>query len=233
MQAPSASLAKMSVRFRTDMRVPVLTVITETDLMAPLRGYLSARQDDSAHIRTWEVAGTAHADSYILTGAALDTGQAPIATLARAFTPTADFFGQKLAKPMNAAPQHHYIMQAALSALDQWVRTGTPPASRPRLATDGGALQADAVGNAKGGIRSPWMDVPTSKLSGLGQTTGGFAFLFGSTEPFDAARLAQLYPGGKAEYLRKFETALDAAIAAHNILPADRAEILALAAELY
>ncbi len=233
MMGQSPSLAKMSVRLRPDMRVPVLTVITETDLMAPFRGYLTARQKDAANIRTWEIAGTAHADSYILTGAAIDTGQAPIAALAKAFTPSSDLFGQKLEKPMNAAPQHHYTMQAALAELDNWVRSGTPPASRPLLEADASGLKTDGLGNAIGGIRTPWVDVPTSKLSGLGQPAGGFAFLFGSTEPFGADKLDQLYPGGKDEYLRKFEKALDDAIAARNILAADRAEILALSAELY
>lgn len=233
MMGQSPSLAKMSVRLRPDMRVPVLTVITETDLMAPFRGYLTARQDDAANIRTWEIAGTAHADSYILAGAAIDTGHATIPDLAKAFKPSSDLFGQKLEKPMNAAPQHHYTMQAALSELDTWVRTGTPPVSRPKLEADASGLQTDSVGNAKGGIRSPWVDVPTSKLSGLGQPAGGFAFLFGSTEPFDTAKRTHLYPGGKDEYLRKFEKALDEAIAARNILAADRTEILALAAELY
>lgn len=233
MMGQSPSLAKMSVRLRPDMRVPVLTVITETDLMAPFRGYITARQADTAKIRAWEIAGTAHADSYILTGAAIDTGHAPIAALAKAFTPSSDLFGQKLEKPMNAAPQHHYTMQAALSELDKWVRTGTPPVSRPMLEADASGLKTDSVGNAKGGIRSPWVDVPTSKLSGLGQPAGGFAFLFGSTESFDASTLARLYPGGKQDYLAKFERALDEAIAARNILAADRAEILALAAELY
>jgi len=237
MQGQTSTLAKMSVRIRSDVSVPVLMFITETDLMAPLRGYLSARQDDSANIRTWEVAGTAHADSYILTGAALDTGSAPIDVLAKAFTPTTDFFGQQLEKPMNAAPQHHYVLQAALAALDNWMRNGIAPASRARLETDGAGLEAflktDEVGNAVGGIRSPWVDVPTSKLSGLGQPVGGFAFLFGSTEQFDEKKLQQLYPGGESDYLRKFEKSLDDAICAGNILPDDRQEILSLAEELY
>lgn len=233
MMEQGSNVARMPVRLRPDVRVPVLTVITETDLMAPSRGYLAARQPDTAKIRTWEIAGTAHADSYILTGAALDTGHAPIAALAKAFTPSSDLFGQKLVKPMNAAPQHHYVMQAALSALDNWVRTGTSPEPRPVLEADASGLKTDSLGNATGGIRSPWLDVPTSKLSGLGQPPGGFAFLFGSTEPFDTSELARLYPGGKDEYLRKFASALDDAIAAGNIIAADRAEILALAAELY
>ena len=85
---------------------------------------------------------------------------------------------------------------------------------------------------ALGGVRTPWVDVPTGILSGFGQSGGGFAMLFGSTTLFDRARLGALYPGGSADYLLRFERALDAAIAAGFILAADRSEILALAAAM-
>ena len=92
-------------------------------------------------------------------------------------------------------------------------------------------LILDDNGNATGGVRSPWMDVPTARLSGLGQTGGGMmAALFGVTEPFNAAKLSALYPGGQTEYVGKFNTSLKSAIAAGFILPADEAEIEALAA---
>src|SRR3546814_10058438 len=42
-------------------------------------------------------------------------------------------------------------------------------------------------GNARGGVRSPWVDVPTAQLSGLGQDGPGLLRLFGSTQPFDDA----------------------------------------------
>jgi len=45
--------------------VPVLQFLTETDLFGVL-GFHRARQDDSDRLRTWEVAGTAHADRSIL-----------------------------------------------------------------------------------------------------------------------------------------------------------------------
>ncbi len=62
-------------RIRSDVRVPVLTFITETDLMDPKDGYLASRQPDSSHIRTWEVPGAAHADTYALvTGGDIDDG---------------------------------------------------------------------------------------------------------------------------------------------------------------
>ena len=82
----------------------------------------------------------------------------------------------------------------------------------------------------RGGIRTPWVDVPTAVLSGLAQDGPGFARLFGSTEPFDAARLEALYPGGKADYLQRFTKALDRAIGKGFILAGDRDEILAVAA---
>lgn len=230
-------LATMAVHIRSKVRVPVLTIITETDLMLPLRGYLAARQDDSGKVRTWEIAGTAHADSYILRGALLDYPEAPPESLAALYQPSSDLFGFPLDKPMNAAPQHHYVTQAAPAALDRWVRTGEAPASQPRLGTansgDGPVLHLDENGNALGGVRSPWMDVPTARLSGLGQPMQGFAFLFGTTEAFTAEELQHLYPGGKADYLARFTAALNKAIAAGVILAADRQEVLALAEYLY
>ena len=59
------------------------------------------------------------------------------------------------------------------------------------------------------------------------------AWLFGCGEPFDAATVRRLYPGGPTEYLESFTAALDTAIGSGFILAADRAEILALAAATY
>src|SRR5581483_11282039 len=88
-------------------------------------------------------------------------------------------------------------------------------------------------GNATGGIRSPWLDVPLSRLSGQPTTKDGFGVFFGATYPFDRSTLARLYPGGKAEYLAKFTRALDAAIIRGDILRADRADVLAMASAMY
>ena len=54
--------------------------------------------------------------------------------------------------------------------------------------------------------------------------------LFGSGEPFDAATLSRLYPGGAADYLERFTESLDEAIRSGFLLAADRQEILDLAA---
>ena len=60
------------VRIRTDVDVPVLMFETESDLVN--LWYASARQPDTRRIRTWEVAGTSHYDTYGLVMGPKDPG---------------------------------------------------------------------------------------------------------------------------------------------------------------
>jgi hypothetical protein len=97
-----------------------------------------------------------------------------------------------------------------------------------QLAAGDAVLREDAHGNALGGVRTPWVDVPISRLSGDPGPTGGD--IVGMVGPFGGAEIRRLYPGGKAEYLTRFAASLDDAIARGFILAADREEILQLAA---
>jgi hypothetical protein len=229
------------VRFRAELCAPVLALITETELLgARLPGYWAARRPDDAHLRVWELAGAAHADGYLLTGAFTDNGALSAEQLAAVFWPARTAPGGPLVKPYNPGMPHHYVTEAAIAALDRWLRTGRPPASTPLIALSEPAeagsrpgLQTDAHGIARGGIRTPWTDVPTMRLSGVGNAGSFLAQLVGIGEPFDKAKLATLYPGGKDDYLSRFTAALDQAIAAGHLLPEDRAEILAVAAINY
>lgn len=229
------------VRFRPDLRVPVLTVITETDLLgARLSGYHASRRPDGRNLRVWEVAGTAHADNYLFMGAFIDSGQKPVEELAKVFVPSVNSPMGKIATPLNPGMVHHYVVQAALSGLNGWVSRGRAPASTPVLTLASGgkpgeaaSLALDANGLARGGVRSPWVDVPTIRLSGKGDPNSFIGMLAGSGAPMTKAELAKLYPRGKAEYLRRFTTALDRAIRAGHLLREDRAEIRAIAAINY
>uniref|UniRef100_UPI0035CA33D2 alpha/beta hydrolase domain-containing protein n=1 Tax=uncultured Sphingomonas sp. TaxID=158754 RepID=UPI0035CA33D2 len=226
-----------TVLFRPNLRVPVMTFVTEPDLIGTARsGYYAARQPDTARLRVWEIPGTAHADTYTVQVAPIDTGLAPIEKLAAAYTPADAMMGAKLAKPINAAPQHHYVLEAAIAGLDRWVRTGKAPAKGPRIelsTNEPSQAVRDTNGMAVGGIRTPWVDVPVARNSGTGNAGSVMASLFGSSEAFDTATLARLYPGGRVEYLAKFTAALDRSIRSGFILPADREEILGLAAAMY
>ena len=231
------SFATQTVTFRPELRVPLLTVVTETDVFGgPREGYYFARQPDSERLRVWEIAGAAHADNYTIQVAFIDSGSAPLETIVAGYTPTNMLMGQQLAHNINFGPQHHYVVQAALAALNTWVATGVPaPGADPLEVRESAGPQPvpDGNGLARGGIRTPWVDVPIARTSGLGGDESIMSAIFGSGELFDANTIQRLYPGGRTQYLESFTAALDAAIASGFILPADRAEILQLAAATF
>jgi hypothetical protein len=217
-----------SDQIRADARVPVMVVQSETDVFGQL-SYLPARQPDSDRFRLWEVAGAAHCDTYFLCAAGLDSGSLPIEELA-ALIARADASGMPTDLPINSGPQMHFVLQRAVDALDRWVSAGTAPPTAPRLEVDAaGGLAREGVGIARGGVRTPWVDVPFAVLSGLGQP-GDMTELFGTTRPIDAATLGERYPRGREEYIERFRAAADDAIAAGFLLPADAEEIKALGA---
>jgi Alpha/beta hydrolase domain len=195
--------------FRTDQAAPVLDIQTETDVASILNSY-AARQPDSKRFRLWEVVGTAHADAHLL-------------------GPNAKYIDCGV--PINNGPMY-IVANAALRALTTWLTNGTTPVVAPRIeVTPGATLQirrnADAI--ALGGIRTPPVDVPVAELSGApGPNPSVICLLLGSTKPFSAGRLAQLYPS-RAEYLKRYGADADAAIKAGFVLAEDRAALLAFA----
>ena len=123
-----------AIRFRADLRVPLVSVITETDLFGGVRhGYHFARQPDNQWLRVWEIPGTAHADNYTIQVAPIDNGSAPLDDIVAAYAPTNMLMGQELGHYINFAPQHHYVLQAAVAALHTWVRTGEPAPTAPPI----------------------------------------------------------------------------------------------------
>jgi hypothetical protein len=212
---------------RDDLNVPVVTLQTESDVI--LFATHSARQPDSDRFRLWEVAGTAHADTYNSIVGREDRGDSPDA--AKLVLATEPVPGFPCSEPINSGPQH-FVVKAAIASLERWVRDGTAPASAARLETTVGppvAIVQDEHGNAVGGVRTPQVDVPLATFSGAPQSGSILCALFGSTTPFDDAKLAALYPTQEA-YVSAFHAATDAAVEAGFIRPAD-AELMKAAAE--
>lgn len=232
-EATRRAISAKGERLRQDARVPVLVLQSETDVI--LLGGGLAEQPDSEHVRVWELAGAAHADTYTISAGRHDDGTLSAKRLADLLLPTTNLMIGTTASPINAGPQQHYVAQAALAHLARWAAGGEPPPEAQRLEIDpsGASFRLDQHGLAVGGIRTPWVDVPTAVMTGLGQSGESFSILFGRTQPFDEVALGALYPGGQAEYLKRFEAALDATIAAGFILEDDRAEILGIAAASY
>jgi hypothetical protein len=212
-----------TVIIRTDSDMPVMVVQTETDL----EQFQStrARQPDTKRFRLWEIAGTAHADTYTGSIGFGDTGDG---AAERSILDPAAANGGPLgcAVPINSGPAFA-VLSASMSHLDDWVRDGTAPPKAPRIKTariktarikTGGTVDAPRIvrddhGNAVGGIRTPLVDVPLATLTGDKNPGGTFCSLFGTTTPFDATTLAALYPT-RADYVRKFDASADATLKA-------------------
>jgi hypothetical protein len=215
-------------RIRDDLDVPVMIFQTENDLT--FLNYVAARQPDSGRLRVWEVAGTAHADTYTLAVGMTDKGDDPsVANLVITSTPLPGLI--ECGAPVNSGPQH-WVLKAAIAGLNRWVRDGVAPPVAAPLEVDAGppvTLVRDAYGNALGGVRTPQVDVPIAVLSGEAPEGALLCTLFGTTVPFDEPTLLALYPD-RAAYRAAFDAATDAAVAAGFILPADAALMKAAAA---
>lgn len=212
------------VLIREDVRVPVLTFQTETDLGG--LAWVPDRQPDSDNIVLWEVAGTAHGDVYSV---ALDVGpqdlgdNPDIAAVVERASPIPGIL--ECGEPINSGPQH-YVMNAAIHALFRWAAGGDPPPSAPRTEVD---ASNDAVrdehGNILGGVRTAWVDVPIATLTGNPPAGGGFCRLFGTTSLFDDAKLAELY-GDDETYVELVATSLAQSVADGFLMQADADLIL-------
>ena len=202
---------------RDDVDVPVLTVETETDLT--LLQYFLARQDDAPNIRTWEMAGTSHADTYTIGGAS-DLGRSPdIVAPVITTMPVPGLIS--CSEPINSGPQH-FILGAAFAAIDRWVTRGRAPKPAPRLDVSAGppiTIAQDAFGNAIGGIRTPQVDVPIAAFGGV-QSGSVLCALFGTTTPFDTSQLDTLYPTHRA-FLFSYRKAVNRALRSGFILKPD------------
>jgi len=192
---------------RTDDPAPIVELQAEGDVVGVLSS-VSVRQPDDPTFRLWEVAGTAHADAFLL---------GPLAN------------ATDCGAPVNEAPLH-LVVKAAFAALERWVRGGEAPPEAPRIEVTSGAPVAivrDPDGIARGGIRIPPVDVPVDVLSGApGPNPDLLCILLGSTTPLPPTRLAELYPS-RASYEQRYAASTDATIAAGYVLADDRATLLA------
>jgi len=225
-QAPQASItAPDGTLIRTDLHKPVLTFTTETDFA--VLGSFSAEQPDSKWFREWQVAGTSHADTYTLTVGTTDAGsaQAYADQFATMLDPPNKVAGGFITcdTPINTGPMT-YVLRTAIGDLNTWVVDGNAPPKAPRFDTVPGTgppqFRTDADGNVQGAIRTPQVDTPVAQLSGLGQSGAGFCKIFGTTKPFDATKLAALYPS-HARFVQEWNHAVNDAVQAGFLLKID------------
>ena len=101
---------------------------------------------------------------------------------------------------------------AAFQALVRWIETGiAPPHGVPiqiDTTTTPPHIVRDAQGNAMGGVRTPFVDVPITTYvpsDTVAHVTAfsGFCVLYGYNLPFDAAKLQTLYRN-HGDYVSQF-----------------------------
>jgi hypothetical protein len=225
-QSPQTPIAvPTNVQFRTDLRTPVFEFETETDVAGTT---LFDRQSNTNKFRLWEVAGGSHFDDYGLFTGLTDTGngQGAIANLAAEQNPPSTIPGLgTCTDPINTSGTH-WVLNAAIWWLNQWVVNGHAPPIPPLLqvTTAPGeqvVFATDANGNVLGGVRSPQVDAPVATLSGVGNTGGlaGFCALFGRTIPFTASQLSALYPTHAAFVLQWDRATLKDLFGGYLLLP--------------
>lgn len=187
--------------------VPVMRVMTNTDF---LWSYKARRSDgDSAddRYRLYEVAGSSH--GYVYPG----SFEPSVSDIQRAGFDNR--YSYKCAPPRqgNDFPDQ-YFFASVLKNLDLWVRKGIAPphgaqievvhaGSPPAARQDQESITArtlevtaklDQYGNALGGVRSPYVDVPTATyypdgINSTDQPECGMSMI-----PFSHEMLAKLYP---------------------------------------
>lgn len=122
------------------------------------------------------------------------------------------------------------FVRGALVRLFRWAEQGVAPptAERIDLATLGTISEAkvDEYGNAVGGVRSPFLDVPLARYE-VHSTPGVLCRTAGRETLLPIEVLTERY-GDAAAYVAQFTASLDATIHAGYLLQADRAAILSM-----
>lgn len=175
---------------------PFVDVQTESE-NGRMEGWRTAQADSDApefRYRRYEVTGASHDTQYSYVDYYCDDEDLKRIDHLPAYTGKHD--------ESNAYPSQ-YLFAAAFRNLFHWVRTGTAPASCPRIEVDAfGENVKDAFGNSKGGLRTCLLEHPVARYSNTSDVEPGTGTvdknaavdgLFGHQESFSAAMLAELY----------------------------------------
>jgi len=218
---PAANDPRQIIR---NLDVPVIRIIGQTDILTT---YAQRREDSDApgdRYRLYEIAGGAHAD------AAFYPYQPAVADLRRIgsampFLASWPFANQcEPEQTLARTPINTYALDAAFANLTRWIAEGVPPPKAERIRIDNpGTPQAgvalDQYGNAIGGVRTPFLDVPSASYytTSKGET---FCPELAHTVPFDWATLTRLY-GTPESYRAKLAQSVDRLVRERWLTEAD------------
>jgi hypothetical protein len=215
---PAQSAATSYKEALPDLDVPVIEIQGERELIVVLeRGAdrVLYRRPDGPKYRLYEVAGLPH----VSTRGRREGGGTSCTGHTRSDFPT------------------FFVYASALDNLVAWVDKGIAAPEAPRIKTsaDGREVYRDAFGNALGGVRTSYLDVPTATYhstwaryrmtpSGPSDAEAARCDKMGWVERLPAAQLSTLYTTHDA-YVAKVNAALDRLVRDRWILAADARQL--------
>jgi hypothetical protein len=195
--------------------VPVIRAMSQSDYLS---GIAARRPDSDApadRYRHYEIAGAGHASPFELFYSAKPED---IVRAGRTVPPMGCNEGPRSRFPTSVS------FNAILANLDSWVRRGVVPPRAEPIQVVGGQPVLDQHGNVVGGVRSPYVEVPTATWHG-NATGASFCFIAGWEEPFSAEKLRALYPT-HGSYVSKVVDSVRDLVDERFITAADGVEIV-------
>ena len=203
-------------QMRRDLPVPILKILTETEIEG-MANETRVAVADTAKLKTWSIAGSAHADY---------AGFVPrLAIYLRDMAVNYGGASETCATPSRNRLTGRYIYNAALVRMEEYLNKGTPLPTSPAVPFTSASTperpvtQRDADGLILGGIRTPDIDAAT------GVNTGILCGLPGSFMPFTKAKLDSLYATHDA-YVAKVTASANKAVADGFMLAEDAQEAI-------
>ena len=173
-----------ALMIRTDVDTPILIQNSENEVLGSARGF--HLQPDSAHLRIWEHAGTAHASARTATALGTRRGTSNAGS-----TPGLTCENPP-ANGLNVAP----VWRAMINAMHSWVLDGRAPRSGPRAelsipkdeSQPAKIVRDPATNIGKGGIRLPQIAAPIATRWGerpTGMEENSSCRLYGASDPWN------------------------------------------------
>ena len=207
---------------------PAISITTQGSLI----GMTGARRPDSDaaddRYRRYEVPGASHANQLVFQYAPRPGETEKV--------------GVPAATPNCIGPDKYgltdfpleYFMNAGFANLDAWARSNIPPPRAQAIETDAGSngsvleIKRDKNGNAIGGLRTPYMDVPVATYYTSSEPADEESVPYCVTQgykiPFEKEKIMGLYPT-RESYLSKVNDMVDSMVKQRYLTEADGEKI--------
>lgn len=219
--------------------VPFMRIDAQGDIFQ-LESYLTRRADSDAPeagYRMYEIAGAPHGPAYTV-------NYQPLASDIVKAGPGCMAYAYGGVEPKANEIPRQYMEIAMYKNMERWVIKGiVPPRGEPIKVKDGegtqtsifgntikASFETDVHGNVLGGIRSPYLDVPTATYYESATLKDGYAYAwsFGHQDDFSSEKLQKLYGvvGTHQNYVAKVKASVKKLLSQKWLEPTEANKII-------